>query len=322
MSKNITHPIRYVARHTGLKPYLIRTWELRYRAVCPKRSSSNRRQYSDEDIQRLKLLKLAVDCGHGISSVVSLSNQELLALVERDRHDGPRPHISGLASSTISPETVPETIERTVASALAHISRLDSHALESILGEAAVDLTRQAFLQQVIVPLFERIGELWRAGELKIVHEHMASLTVRSMLLDMLRTTDVAETAPRIVVATPVGHWHEFGALASALAASESGWQALYFGPNLPSEEIAYAVKQCDARALSLSLNHCLDDKHLPIELTRLRRSMGRQMPIFIGGLGVDNVRKAAREIDAVVLGSLAALRNHLERIMRGADEE
>jgi DNA-binding transcriptional MerR regulator/methylmalonyl-CoA mutase cobalamin-binding subunit len=322
MSKNITHPIRYVARHTGLKPYLIRTWELRYRAVCPKRSSSNRRQYSDEDIQRLKLLKLAVDCGHSISSVVSLNNQELLSLVERDRNDGPRPRISGLASSTMSPETVPKTIEHTVESALAHISRLDPHALESLLGEAAVELPRQAFLQQVIVPLFERIGELWRAGELKIVHEHMASLTVRSMLWDMLRTLEVAETAPRIVVATPVGHWHEFGALASALAASESGWQALYFGPNLPSEEIAYAVKKCNARALALSLNHCLNDKILPIELQKMRRSVGRQVPIILGGMGVATVRKAAKAIDAVVVGSLAALREHLDRVVGATHED
>lgn len=322
MSTHISHPIRYVARHTGLKPYLIRTWEMRYRAVCPKRSGSNRRLYSDEDVQRLKLLKMAVDCGHAISSVVPLTNQELLSLVERDRNDSPQPYKAGSVASTMSQEEAPNVIAHTVESALAHIVELDPDALESVLSEAAVEMPRQAFMQRVIVPLFTLIGELWRAGELKIVHEHMASVIVRSMLWDMLRTIEIAENAPRIVVATPVGHWHEFGALASALAASESGWQALYFGPNLPSEEIVYAVKKLDAQALTLCLSHSLNDKKIPIELSRIRRSMGRRIPIFIGGIGADSVRKTAVEINAVIVNDLVSFRDQLDRFMREVRDE
>ena len=308
--------MRYVALQTGLKPYLIRTWEVRYRAVCPKRSGSNRRLYSDEDVQRLKLLKTAVDCGHPISSVVPLSNQDLQALVERARNDSQRPDSAGSAGSTGSQDMTQRAIKQTVESALAHIVQLDAQALESVLSEAAVELPRQAFLQLVIVPLFKRIGDLWRAGKLKIVNEHMASVIVRSMLWDMLRTIEIRENAPRIVVATPVGHWHEFGALVSALAASESGWQALYFGPNLPAEEIVYAVKKRDAKALTLSLGHSLNDKQLPLELLRIRRSVGRRMPIFIGGEGAVSVRQTAAEINAVVVDDLTAFRDQLERFM------
>lgn len=321
MQSKISHPIRYVALQTGLKPYLIRTWEVRYRAVCPKRSGSNRRLYSDEDVQRLNLLKTAVDCGHPISSVVPLTNQDLAALVERARKDSSRLDANGSAGSAGLTDTTQTAIEQVLEEALAHIVQLDSYALESVLSEAAVELPRQAFLQKVIVSLFTRIGELWRSGKLKIVNEHMASVVVRSMLWDMLRNTDIGETAPRIVVATPVGHWHEFGALVSALAASESGWQALYFGPNLPSEDIAYAIKKNGATALSLSLSHSLSDKRLPVELMRIRRSVGRQVPIFIGGAGADAVRKSAGEINAVVVSDLITFRDLLERLMREVPE-
>jgi hypothetical protein len=77
----------------------------------------------------------------------------------------------------------------------------------------SMEMSRQAFLQSVILPLFDKIGELWRVGKMKIINEHMASLIVRSILWDMLRSVEIAKEAPRIVVATPVGHWHEFGAL-------------------------------------------------------------------------------------------------------------
>ena len=143
----------------------------------------------------------------------------------------------------------------------------------------------------------------------------MASIVVRSMLWDMLRAVRVSDTAPKIVVATPVGHWHEFGALASALAASESGWQVFYFGPNLPSEEIAFAVKKLGARVLALSLCHRLSDNNLAIELKKIRRLVGRRVPLFIGGPGVVAAEKTIISINAVIINDLRAFRDLLENL-------
>jgi hypothetical protein len=112
------------------------------------------------------------------------------------------------------------------------------------------------------------------------------------------------------------------GALIAALSASESGWRALYFGPNLPSEEIGYAVKKCDAAALTLSIGHCLNDTTFPSELLRIRRSVGRRMPIFIGGEGVVSVRQTAATINAVIVDDLTAFRDQLERFMRDLPDE
>jgi cobalamin-dependent methionine synthase I len=126
----------------------------------------------------------------------------------------------------------------------------------------------------------------------------------------------VSKTAPRIVVATPVGHWHEFGALVSALSASESGWQVAYFGPNLPSDEIAYAVRKVKARALALSLCHRLDDQQLAMELNRIRRLVGPSLPIFIGGPGVAAARRSIVNIDAIAGNDLGEFRNRLEGLI------
>src|SRR3954469_3779400 len=78
------HPIGVVARRTGLKPDLIRAWERRYGAVEPGRSETRRRFYSDDDIERLLLLRRAVNPGRGISQVASLSNAELGALIDAE----------------------------------------------------------------------------------------------------------------------------------------------------------------------------------------------------------------------------------------------
>jgi len=308
METQIKHPMQYAARQTGLKPYLIRTWEERYGAVSPQRSPSNRRLYSDADIQRLILLKQAVDGGHTISAVAPLSDRDLRELLQNRGADPSAPQAP-------TPEQVPTDAALRVEAALEHVLRLDARGLERVLYDAAVDMPRQGFLQHLILPLFRRIGAMWQSGKLKIVNEHMASVTVRAMLWEMLRSVDVAETAPRIVVATPVGHWHEFGALASALAASESGWRACYFGPNLPCEEMAYAVRQLDARALSLSLCHRIDDRNTSGELTRLRRVIGQEVAVFVGGPGADAAANVVRRIKALLISDLELFRRRLEQI-------
>ena len=63
--KNL-YPVRYVARQTGLTPHLIRSWERRYAAVAPRRTDTNHRLYSDDDIERLSLLRNAVKAGQSI----------------------------------------------------------------------------------------------------------------------------------------------------------------------------------------------------------------------------------------------------------------
>ncbi len=313
------YSIKYVCLRTGLKPHLIRSWESRYDAICPRRSASNRRLFSDDDIQRLYLLKLAVASGHTISHVARLSDRDLNRLLARgDRRtegsDRP-PSAVGAAPGDALPADGQEIVE----AALHHIVGLDPAALEKTLNQAAVDLPRQSLLQWVIAPLFARVGQLWRLGKLKAIHEHIASVVVRSMLSQMLRAVVVSENAPRIVVATPVGHWHELGALSAALAASESGWRVVYCGPNLPADEIAYAVVRLQAQALALGIGHALDDNRLAGEVQLLRRLVGDSLPIFVGGGGAARARKTIRRAHATVCHDLGELRDRLDRLSGAA---
>lgn len=314
MKEEHIHPIRYVALHTGLKPHLIRTWEDRYGVVHPKRTRGNRRLYCDSDVRRLRLLKSVVDSGHNISSVAPLPDEELARLLSREADARPPWEApAGTPAGGPVPDGVDGGAGRVVEEALHHVVQLDAVSLERLMGGAAVAMPRQAFLQDVVMPLFKRIGEMWRDGKLKIVCEHMASIVVRSMLYDMLRVSAVGETAPGIVIATPVGHWHELGALASALAALESGWRVYYFGPNLPSEEIVYAVKKLEARVLALSLSHHLDDNVLAGEMAKIRRLAGAGLRIIVGGGGAAASIKAFLDIHAMVVNDLEEFRRKLE---------
>ena len=97
------------------------------------------------------------------------------------------------------------------------------------------------------------------------------------------------------------------------LSASESGWRAWYLGPNLPSEDIVYAVRKLKGHALALSLCHTINDKQLTIELIKIRRLLGRRTPILVGGAGVKAAVRIIMQIKALGISDLDEYRNCLE---------
>jgi DNA-binding transcriptional MerR regulator/methylmalonyl-CoA mutase cobalamin-binding subunit len=305
------HPIRVVAARTGLRPDVLRAWERRYEAVTPGRAPKGRRLYSDADIERLLLLKQAVHLGRRISDVANLSTGELEALVREDAGAVARP--AAQERMVRRRGSVREYLERALQAAVA----LDRTRLETLLGEASVALSGAVLRREVIPALLERIGELWREGQLRPIHEHLASATVRGFLATRIAGQPRAGGAPELVIGTPAGHRHEFGALLAAWAAADSGWAVTYLGPDLPAEEMAAAVRQKQARALLLSIVYPAADARTAGELVQLRRLLGPDIAILAGGRAAQSYADVLREIGALQPGDLGELQRELEVLAR-----
>jgi MerR family transcriptional regulator, light-induced transcriptional regulator len=301
------HPIRVVARRTGLTAHVIRVWEKRYGAVSPMRTPTNRRLYSDRDVERLQLLHRATLAGHSIGQIAQLPNERLQALVATDDLVTPaRPKAPSQRSVDSSPQ-------RLLDASLEAVERLDAARLEEILTQAAVALSQPVLIEQLIVPLMYRIGERWHEGTLRVAHEHLASAVVRTSLGSLSRGFGPSPSDPTLVVATPSGQLHELGALIVATTAASNGWHVTYLGPSLPAEDIAAAAHQSRARAVALSLVYPPDDPFLRGELSRLRRGLPEGVVVLVGGQAYDAYREALEKIGALVLNDLAELRQHLD---------
>lgn len=68
-----------VARLTGVSPDALRVWERRYGVITPHRTPSGTRLYSEQDVDRLRLIKRLVDAGQAIGTVANLAMDELQA---------------------------------------------------------------------------------------------------------------------------------------------------------------------------------------------------------------------------------------------------
>ncbi len=115
-------------------------------------------------------------------------------------------------------------------------------ALRGALDESLVALGRVAAIENVVAPLMETVGALWRNGELRVVHEHLAAAGARTFLGALCEVPSPA-AAPLLMSTTLPGQMHEIGALMVAATAASEGWRVLYVGPNLPVEEVAQAVR-------------------------------------------------------------------------------
>jgi methanogenic corrinoid protein MtbC1/DNA-binding transcriptional MerR regulator len=331
--------MRVVVRRTGLNASLLRAWERRYGAVDPGRSDGGQRLYSEDDIRKLTLLREAVDAGHNISQVAELSLQGLrdLVLTEqarsapqgagvlRPRDNGVRvPEVplseslgapNGAGMEVIGADTGVSGGTRAaafLASALDAVQAMDTRRLEAVLNRGAMALSPEELVDDLLVPLLAMIGLLWRAGEVGPASEHMASAVVRRFLDWLLEALGSHEPGPLMIVGTPAGHSHEFGAMLAAVVSAGEGWDVLSLGADLPATEIAEAARRKGAAAVALSAIHPLDDPHLPGELRALRRELTADVRVMVGGPAALPHRTALEAVGVEVLANLSELRQKL----------
>ena len=310
MEVTARHPMRVAAYRTGLSPYLIRMWERRYQAVQPERTETNRRMYSDEDIERLILLRHARDAGESLAQIAKLSNDELREMVRSSANS-----FASLESDILENGLDGDCLQVSMKA----IRNLDQSGLESCLLEARVTMQPQRYLERVIIPLLEEMGEAWSRGEARVAHEHLASAVVRSVLGTIMVTNQADESAPLLVSTTLPGQLHELGALMAAVTAVAIGWRIAYLGPNLPAEDIAAVAKQGNAKAIALSVLYPPDDPRVEIELKELRRSVGEELAIIIGGRSAANYRAAIDSVGAEIADDLRDLIAKLFSIRAGS---
>jgi methanogenic corrinoid protein MtbC1 len=194
---------------------------------------------------------------------------------------------------------------------------LDASGLRTLLEHASVAMTSFALRSELLVPLMQEIGERWKDGELRVAHEHVASAAVRSFLGSWRPGAGANGSGPVLVVGTPAGTLHEFGALIAADSARDLGWNVVYVGSDVPAEEFAAVVASRQAAAVALSIVYPGLSAPVREELLRLRRVLGEEILIAVGGAAAAEYSATLQEIDAAPALDLDSFQEFLARAGR-----
>jgi DNA-binding transcriptional MerR regulator len=273
-----TYPLRAAARLTGLSPELLRAWERRHGVVEPVRTPGGTRRYRAADLERLRLVKAAVDAGHRIGQVARLDRADL----ERLAAGATVPAISGQLDEI-----------------LAALARLDAGESQRLLSLQLSALGAARFAREVALPLAHEVGDRWARGALGIASEHLATGILRSLLGSALAPTATSRLGPRAVFATLPGERHELGLLMAALTALGAGADPVYLGVELPVEELLGAAVATGAAAVGLSMV-AIPSAQASRAVSAVRAGLAADVQLWLGGAGAgelvvpDGVRRIA----------------------------
>ncbi|KAA3613057.1 MAG: MerR family transcriptional regulator [Calditrichaeota bacterium] len=307
MKTNNLYPIKAVSVKTRLTIHVIRAWEKRYNAVVPVRTETNRRLYSDQDIEKLYLLNKATKEGHNIGHIASLNTDELKDLLGNN-------YDSGLIQSAENQKRNGEN--EYLKTSIEAVKNFDGLALEKILHEASLQLSQADFLDFYILPFIEQIGILWHGGDIRIMQEHMATAILKTFLSNMRSGYRPREDSPAIIVTTPLGQNHELGALILSLVAASAGWNVTYLGPNLPADEIATAVLEKEAKAIVLSIVYPADDHLLKKDFEKLKDLIPKDVEIIVGGRLANNYKKELDSLNASIISDFNIFRRTFSSVL------
>ncbi len=285
-----TWSIAEVERETGLGKDTLRVWERRYGFPPPLRDKLGERAYPDEQLQRLRLIKRALDAGHRPGKVVPLALDPLQTLLLQPRASAPA-HGPAPASGPAAEAEVPWL---------------------QWLAQDRTDLVRQALQQQIlrqglgavveqrIAPLCVQVGEAWLRGELSIYQEHLFTETLQSVLREAIASVDAGGLAlqqpPRVLLTTTPSEQHGLGLLMAECQFALESCARFVLGVSTPVADIVLAVRQLRIDVLALSFSAYASRRDIAESLRQLSEQVPAGVEIWVGGAGAARHRRVLPE--------------------------
>jgi DNA-binding transcriptional MerR regulator len=279
----------------------LRAWERRYQAVTPNRGERGR-VYDESHIRRLQLLRDAVERGHSIGQVATLTDTQLKEL-QSQVGTAPAPAVDyGVFGEAVKP-------------LFEAVQAYDYNATNDELGRLALLLRPSDLIYHVVLPLMKLAGQRWEEGTFQVAHEHLLSACVRNLLGGLVRRQETQRSAPWILLTTPQGELHEFGILSAALLAVTHHWQVSYLGTSLPATEILFAANNIAPRAVVLGIMEVNATTLVHEEIVRIAQGLPKSTELWIGGSGRKSAVGEATSENIVTIEDLAAFERHLDRL-------
>lgn len=154
---------------------------------------------------------------------------------------------------------------------------------------------------QLVQPALYQVGNLWQNNQVTVSQEHLATAISLKVLagayMEALFSPPVGKTA---MFACVEGNHHSVGLQILSDGFETVGWDVLYLGTNLPTQDLLHEVdgKRPALLALSISLPNQISTARQTIEM--LHAEMGSACPaIWVGGLSALSDQKIWRIIKA-----------------------
>lgn len=274
--------IQVASQLSGVASATIRAWEKRYNAVIPERAENKHRLYSETDIEKLAVLFKLTELGQSIGKIAHLGLTDLKEVYTRLMH---RPYDE---RQLVTPHHDKVDTEKMLTSFYLALAAYKLDIISHELEKAKAILSPRDLCLNILVPLFQEIGNKVARGELSIAQEHTLSAIVRFYLGQMIgqHYQKVLLRNDLILITTPEGELHEIGILGSALLCVHYGMKFIFLSTNLPAQSLAEAANALNPTAILLgsSRYEITPSMNLDDYLKNLKSYLTNNTNIWVGG--------------------------------------
>lgn len=209
---------------SGIKAHTIRIWEQRYHFLKPRRTETNIRYYTSDELKAVLNIALLNKYGYKISHIDRMQPEEIS---ER---------IVSLGSAQAQQERlVNELIRFMVDMDMDEFERvLDQH-----IGARGIDKT----ITQLLFPFLEKIGILWMTNHINPAQEHLVTNIIRQKLIVGIEGAfSHIKMSQSVLLFLPEGEHHELGLLYTYYLMKSRGIQVIYLGANVPLKDVEFVA--------------------------------------------------------------------------------
>jgi len=270
-----------VQRMTGIGHHTLRAWERRFGFPVPIRLPSKHRRFTEEQIERLKLIAKALQQGHRAGDVVPLTRAELLQLLEKSEQ-----HSFAQDKSEL-------WIDKMLEFALA----FDGNSINKALHQDAASMGVRTFLHERVEPLLLKVGEAWASGAISIRHEHYLSEILGDVLRVIRKPLEANADGSPILLTTFEHEGHSLGLQIVALLIALHGFPLKILGAKTPISEIVASVESIKPMAIGISVSIYTANQTSSILINELHQKLPKTCELWIGGAGATRLEGIPKQV-------------------------
>jgi MerR family transcriptional regulator, light-induced transcriptional regulator len=250
---------------SGIKAHTIRIWEQRYNFLKPKRTDTNIRFYSNEELKTLLNIALLNKYGVKLCHIDQMCHQEI-------------------CSKVLSLNDKEAVQERAVIDLVRNMIDLKTDKFEEIINRNVREKGIEVTVKEIIFPFLDRIGILWQTGHIMPAQEHFVSNIIRQKLIVAI---DSIETHPvetsKALLFIPEGEHHELGLLFLCYLVKRKGMNVVYLGANVPMSDVQSVIEMTHPKMAFIHLTSACPNFNFDRLIHNIPKYMG-DLPTVISG--------------------------------------
>lgn len=227
----VRYSIKDLEKYSGIKAHTIRIWEQRYQLLAPQRTETNIRYYDEEQLKYLLNVSLLIENGYRISQICSFSDEEFAGKIRESMK---------AAHKTADDHAINAMINGLVLAML----ELDENRFEKIISSGLLKLNFESILVKVIYPFLQRIGVMWRTGEVTSAQESFIYQLIRQKVIVGIDGLPFPKnSAEKYMLFLPKTEFNDLLILLFTYVLKNRGRQCVYLGADILFNDLIQVAK-------------------------------------------------------------------------------